>query len=204
MAGIALLTATATLLGSAPLYWQPRRQRPTVRQVQVHLGQTYRPAMHNALRLTERGIPLAPDLATASGLDEVCAWVFRLQQSAQQLADDLALIDESAARAALTDRASLHSPETPGTHQHTTDLHHRQVLHHCDVLRAEVTRIDGTLTFAQAWLADAVAGLSVARARPDDAVAPDLLSVLARLRAHGDVQEAQRRTQRELATPILG
>ncbi len=202
MAGITLLTASTTLLGSAPLYWQSRRQRPTIRQVQVYLAQPYRPAVHSALRLTDRGIQLAPDRATAAGLDEVCAWVFRLQCSSQQLNEGLSLIDESAARHALADSAASDPSDATRTHQLTTDLHHRQVLHHCEVLRAEVVRTNTTVTFAHAWLADAVAGLTVARTRPDDAVAPDLLVVLERLRTHGDVQEAHRRTQREFATPV--
>lgn len=197
MAVIALITASATLLGAAPLYWQPRRQRPTVRQVQVRLAQPYRPAVLSALRLTDRGIPLAPDRATAAGLDEVCAWVFRLQQSAQQLGEDLSLIDEAGASAALQASTTPASAENLRTHQH-----HRQVIRHCEVLRAELARTDTTIAFAQAWLADAVAGLSVARARPDDVAAPDFASVLERLRAHGDVTEAQRRTQREFTTPV--
>ena len=118
------------------------------------------------------------------------------------MGSEMCIRDRSAARTALAHSASTAPPETTRTQQHATDLHHRQVLHHCEVLRAEVARTESTVAFAQAWLADAVAGLTVARARPDDAVAPDLLVVLERLRAHGDVQEAQRRTQREFATPV--
>lgn len=199
MAGIAILTASGTLAGSLPLHWQPIRQRPTFRRVQNTLAQPYRPDVLRALRLTARGLPLAPDTTTAAGLDEVCAWVYRLQMSAQQLTNDLVLIDEAGAQRAL-ETTPLN---TPSAHQHSTNAHYRQVLHHCEVLRSEIRRTHATVSFALAWLADAVSGLSVARARPDDAVAPDIALVLRRLRAHGDVQEACRRTQREIATPVV-
>ena len=108
----ALTAGLVALLGSqgllpATLRFEHTPQLPTVREIHKALKPVYRAPVFQALELYAHSQSQAPDADTRRGLAEIATWVFRNQQSRQQLEGELDHIDPGTVRARIAQYSDL-------------------------------------------------------------------------------------------------
>lgn len=198
-AGLVGVLAAQGLVPAA-LRYDRRDRLPSVREIHKSLRVAYRPPVFKAIELYAGCNPRGIDSLSRRGLEEVAAWVFRLQVTLQARDQELAAIDPDQIRYRIDAHRAVSGEVDPSTRDpRAAAAHHlERLLEHRAQIELERTRTEALADYALAYLEEARAGLALARDLPGDAMPEGLADVLTRLRGYADEGHARRKTAREL------
>jgi hypothetical protein len=204
---VALITfACLGLVASVPIWmaaveWRVADRMPAQMQIRRSLSS---PFVERVMRVWTRDRKLArkaPDKNTRDGLGEVAAWVYRLSVSLQELShtiDGIDIVEVHERIQGLESEASKADDLFTRDRTKAAAAHLQQLISHRESLTTERDRISALLLYAEAFLEEAQAGITVARVHPGESIPDRLTDVLSRLRDDALAGTSRRQTNREL------